>query len=235
MATVTSAMRWLGRAALDLVYPPRCAGCERPGAFFCERCVGELTPASGPRCRRCWQPRAGDACLDCAVTPPAFDALRSAFVYEGVAREVVHALKYRGMTSVVGPMASLLAAAVRQHQLEPEIIVPVPLSGLRQRLRGYNQAEALARALGRELGVPVRRRALARTRSTSPQARAPDAETRRRNVAGAFTCREPRIAGRRVLLVDDVTTTGATLSECARALKEAGASAAWAVTFARED
>jgi len=113
--------------------------------------------------------------------------------------------------------------------------MPVPLSGLRRRTRGYNQAEALARALGRELGLPAWPGALERRRHTPPQARSADMEERRRNVAGAFVCREPGVAGRRVLLVDDVTTTGATLAACALALKEAGARSAWGLAFARED
>ncbi len=157
-------------------------------------------------------------------------------MYEGTARELVHSLKYRGMTALAGAMASQLAAAARQYGLESDLIVPVPLAGLRRRLRGYNQAEVLARALGGELDLPVRSSAIARQRYTQPQARSADAEARRRNVSGAFSCRErAAVAGRRVLLVDDVATTGATLAECASAVKEAGARSVWGLVFARED
>ena len=152
-----------------------------------------------------------------------------------MARELVHALKYRGMTALAAPMAALLAQAVRSHGLAADVVVPVPLSGLRRRLRGYNQAEALARALGRELGLSVSGRALERRRPTPPQARSADAEARRRNVVGAFRCRERAIAGQSALLVDDVATTGATLDACAAALKAAGARSVWGLTFARED
>ncbi len=157
-------------------------------------------------------------------------------MYEGTAREVVHSLKYRGMTALGGAMALPLAAAARRYALEADLIVPVPLAGLRRRLRGYNQAEVLARALGRELDLPVRPGATARRRYTQPQARSADAEARRRNVLGAFSCREPAaVAGRRVLLVDDVATTAATLAECASVVKEAGARSVWGLVFARED
>ncbi|MEX1254900.1 MAG: ComF family protein [Dehalococcoidia bacterium] len=234
MATTTSLARSLGRAALDLLFPPRCAVCGAAGAFLCAGCASALVEASPPRCPRCWRPGpdAGE-CFDCRLAPPAFDALRAGFVYQGVAREVVHALKYRGMTVLAAPMASLLTGAAARESFD--VVVPVPLSGLRKRTRGYNQAELLARALAEELGVLVEPRALVRKRHTPPQARSADAEARRRNVAGAFACRDASLAGRRVLLVDDVTTTGATLAACAGALKAAGAASVRALAFARED
>src|SRR3972149_6309634 len=115
------------------------------------------------------------------------------------------------MTARAEPMASFLADAVRRYELQAEVVVPVPLSGLRGRMRGYNQAEALARALGQKLDLPGRPRAIVRRRHTPPQARSADAEARRRNVEGAFACRERGVAGQRLILVDDVTTTGAPL------------------------
>jgi ComF family protein len=223
-------------AAVELLFPSRCLGCGRGGAFLCDACAGNLTPALPPRCPRCWEPRAGDGeCLACQNRPPAFDALRVAFVYQGLARELVHALKYRGMTALATRMGELLAEAARNHRLEADVIVPVPLSGLRNRTRGYNQAAALARAVGSELGLPVVAGALSRRRHTAPQARRADAEARRANVAGAFVARPEAVAGQSVLLIDDVATTGATLSTCAAALREAGAGPIWALAFARED
>ncbi len=139
------------------------------------------------------------------------------------------------MTAVAAPMAELLAETVRRSDFDADVVVPTPLSGLRRRTRGYNQAEALAKPLARELGLPLWSKALERRRHTPTQARSADAEERRRNVAGAFRCREPAIAGQRVLLVDDVTTTGATLEACARALREGGARSIWGLAFARED
>ncbi len=224
------------RAAVELLFPSRCLGCGRGGTFLCDDCAAQLTPALPPRCPRCWEPRsvAGE-CLACQNSPPAFDALRAAFVYQGLAREMVQALKYRGVTALAGRMGGLLAEAVRNQGLEADVIVPVPLSGMRKRTRGYNQAEALATALGLELGLPVAPKALVRRRHTPPQALRADADARRANVAGAFVARPRIIAGRSVLLVDDVATTGATLSACAAALREAGSGPIWAFTFARED
>jgi ComF family protein len=226
----------LRQAALELVFPARCVGCGRGGAFLCDACTSLLAPATPPRCPRCWQPGAeGRPCLECQAAPPAFDGLRAAFVYQGLARELVQALKYRGMTALAAPMCSFLAELVREQRLVADAVVPVPLSGLRRRTRGYNQAEVLAGGLARELHLPLRRRALRRRRHTPAQARSAGAEERRRNVAGAFAADGKAVAGRLVLLVDDVATTGATLDACAAALRQAGARSVWAVTFARED
>jgi ComF family protein len=196
-----------------------------------------LPEAQAPRCACCWRPQStSDRCAQCLSTPPAFDGLRASVRYEALAGELVRALKYGGVTAYAEPMGSMLAETVREHRLAADVIAPVPLSGRRKRTRGYNQAEALAQALGAELGLPVNAKALERRRHTAPQARSRSAEDRQRNVRDAFRVRrDGGVAGLRVLLVDDVTTTGATLGACAGALKEAGASSVWALAFARED
>ena len=223
----------LTKAVIELVFPARCVGCGSNGEFLCGECADSMPVAGGARCSRCWRPVAG--CLSCETAPPPFDSLRSAFVDRGVVPDLVRALKYRGATALAEPMAEWLASTVGSYGMDADVIVPVPLSGLRRRTRGYNQAEELARALGRRLDMAIWPSALERRRDTPPQARSADAEERRRNVAGAFHANDPDIAGRRLLLVDDVTTTGATLAACATALKSAGARSVRALTFARED
>jgi predicted amidophosphoribosyltransferase len=172
----------LGQAALELLFPSRCLGCEAGGTFLCDACIEGLPKADGSRCSRCWSPEPGaDVCSECYAAPPPFDGLRSAFVYRGVARSVVRGLKYRGMTALAPSMASLLAETALEYDLDADIVVPVPLSGLRHRTRGYNQASELAKYLARELDMPMRPRALERPRHTPPQARTADAMERRRN------------------------------------------------------
>jgi len=230
-----SVLERIGRSALDLVFPPRCLGCGASGSFLCGTCVATLDRALPPRCERCWRPGMSGTCIACQVAPPPFDGLQVAYIYRGIARELVQALKYRGMTALAAPMAALCAQALREAAFDADMIVPVPLAGLRKRTRGYNQAELLARPLGRELSLPVTTRALERKRRAPAQARSAAAEERQRNVAGAFRAPAEAVAGRSVLLIDDVTTTGATMTACATALREAGASRVWAFAFCRED
>jgi ComF family protein len=147
---------------------------------------------------------------------------------------LVHSLKYGGTTAVAPAMARQMAVALGGERFDARTVVPVPLATMRRRTRGYNQAEELARALGRALRLPVETRLLTRTRHTPQQARSSSASQRHRNVEGAFAARE-ELAGSRILLVDDVTTTGATFAAAATALRAAGAQCVWCVAFARED
>ena len=226
----------VGRVVLDLLYPPRCSLCGRAGAFVCEACLAKLPRALPPRCARCWLPvLAGAPCGRCRVQPLRLTAIRSPFRYEGDVRRLVQAFKFGGQSALAEAMAGQIVSLVRETGLDAEVIVPVPLSTGRQRQRGYNQAGLLAAAIGKSLELPVAL-ALRRTRSGQAQARSASAAERLRNVEGAFAVTgQGAIAGRRVMVVDDVATTGATLDACARALLKGGAAAVEAVTFARED
>jgi ComF family protein len=155
-------------------------------------------------------------------------------VYDGTARDAVHALKFRGLSALAPVMAGEMAEVLSEWIPPINSIVAVPLAGHRRRLRGYDQAQLLANELSRLTGIPLARHALVRSRSTPPQARTVGREERRRNIAGAFA------KGRHVpeggtLLIDDVVTTGATLDACARVLIDEGAGPVFALTFARED
>jgi len=226
----------VGRAVLDVLFPSRCVGCGAYGSFLCQSCQAELPRARPPRCPICWQPqRQGVPCSRCREERPAFQGARSSYIYEGAAREAVHALKYNYLSALAQPMAQLMARYVEEEGIEADLLVAVPLYVRRQRLRGYNQSALLARELSRLCGLPLAERGLARRRNTPPQARSVDAEARKRNVDDAFIADRRRVEGKRVLLIDDVMTTGATLDACARALRQAGAASVWALTFARED
>ncbi len=226
--------RALASAALDLLFPPRCVACGLGGSFLCDACLARATPVPEPQCNLCGQPIAGGPlCVRCAESPVAGGGLRAVFVYAGPVQAAVRALKYHNMRVVADPLGATMARRLATWGVEPDIIVPVPLHPRRLRERGYNQAELLANALGRETGVSVRPEALARMRDTPAQAKSASAVERRRNVTDAFVARDV-VKGGRLLLVDDVCTTGSTLSACAEALLTAGAAQVWGLTVARE-
>ncbi len=224
-------------AACGVVLDAPTRGC------VCATCWARVTLITPPVCEHCGLPLAswrslggGHArvglCARCRRRASAIDQARSAGLYEGALRDILHAFKYDARRSLAAPLAAL----VRQHAgvvlIGVDVVVPVPLHRARERARGFNQAEDLARAMATAPRLPVRR-ALRRVRATRTQADLPAAQ-RHRNVRDAFAiARDGALAGRRVLLVDDVSTTGATLEACARVLKAAGVREVRAVTVAR--
>ena len=218
----------------DLLFPPRCGLCGAVGSFLCEPCEEGLPGLTGRRCPTCadlLSPRG--VCGRCAaLAAQPLDSLQAAFVFEEGARRLVHRLKYERLSALAGPMGGLMAP-VLASPAGFDLIVPVPLHPRRQRDRGFNQAELLAREISRFHGVEMNPRALVRVRPTRPQVRTAGHTERASNVAGAFACRSP-VARRHVLLVDDVATTGATLRACAEPLRRAGAAAVHALVFAHD-
>ncbi len=223
-------------ATLDLLFPRRCVGCEEEGSFLCTRCEAALPRLFPPFCRQCAQPLASsDMCSRCRETPLAgLEGIRAPYLMEGAVRDCIHRLKYQDFRALGRVLGGLLGSHVTELALPASVLVPVPLHPRRLRARGYNQATLLARAVGRQLGLPVAEGVLRRSRAAPPQATSSDMEERRRNVEGSFTVRDGSLAGSAVLLVDDVCTTGSTLSACAGALKATGVTSVWAVTVARE-
>ncbi|MBV9852891.1 MAG: ComF family protein [Armatimonadetes bacterium] len=225
---------------LSLLYPPRCLLCRTLGAAcLCDACARQIAPVPESLCARCGlglSPEGG-GCHHCALRRPAFDRARAMGAYEGVLRAAVHQFKYRDRPQMAEPLGLLLAdharaQSVALHDLRFDALLPVPMHPIRRRLRGYNQSERLARVLARDLGLPLEVKSLIRTRATRPQVGL-TGDARRHNLRGAFAVPRPaKVAGRTLLLVDDVVTTGSTLSECAAILKAAGAKAVYALTLA---
>ena len=226
-----SLARTAARVTLDLLFPPRCILCHAGGTMLCDLCVAMLPLADGPRCLRCWTPSDSATCTHCRDTPPAFSSVRAPFAMDADARLLVHRLKYDGMTALAEPMAALVVDSAREFPID--VVVPVPLHRGRERSRGYNQSRMLAAPLAAALGSRLDTGALRRVRATAPLAESTSRDERRRIVEGAFKADAARASGARILLVDDVTTTGATLEACAEALIEAGAKSVSCVTFAR--
>jgi ComF family protein len=235
----------IGRRVLDALLPPRCLGCgvvvEEPGAL-CTSCWEKAAFIVPPQCARCGLPfelaPAGPEeieCAACIAEPPHFDRARAVMRYDQGARGLVLRFKHADATHAAPGYARWMARAGAELLAGCELIVPVPLHRWRLLWRRYNQSALLALALGRVAGRPVAPDLLVRRRPTPSQGRL-DRARRFANVAGAFSMRPGRkreVAGRRVLLVDDVMTTGATAGECARVLKKAGAASVDVLTLAR--
>jgi ComF family protein len=225
-------LQQLGALGLDFVFPPSCGVCGRSGSFLCDSCRRHLHEAEPPRCHRCWGPAARSVCTDCSHSQ--LEGARSAYVFDDSARALVLALKYRSLHALAGPMGELLADAFARDPLPVDLVVPVPLHGRRRRQRGFNQSELLGRVVSQRARLEMDTRSLRRRRNTPQQSQADDRFRREANMHGAFTCSRA-VAGRRVLLIDDVFTTGATLRECAVTLRRAGAISVFALTFCHVD
>ena len=230
------AVRQIGGALLDGAAPRRCGLCGRFDTFLCAGCAERLPRAEPPRCPSCWgAPGPHGACRSCAAElVQTLAGVRSAYRLEDGARDLVHLLKYDGLSTLAEPMGKMMADVVVAWGIRPDVVAPVPLHRRRERHRGFNQSARLAHACAETVGLPIEPDVLRRVRATAPQARASGVEARRANVAGAFAVRGIA-AGRTVLLVDDVCTTGATLRACGGALRAVGARAVYGLTFARED
>ena len=188
-----------------------------------------------PRCNRCGNPGPNPClCIASADRVWPLDGMRSGFEFESPVREAILALKFASLRSVGDTLSDYLGKMLRDDGLTFDVLTPVPLHNRRMRQRGYNQSEILAKGLGKRMGIEVDEGCLRRVTYVGPQARASTADERRANVVQAFECRPGRVEGKRVAVIDDVTTTGATLRACAAALKRVGAAEVWGITVARE-
>jgi len=221
--------------ALDLLFPQHCVGCGKEGEFLCYSCRQSLPRITPPLCPRCGKPQpSGILCPSCVGWSAKIDGIRSPFRFDGAMREAVHQLKYRNLRALAVPLAKLLQDYLITNPVPAEVLVPVPLHRKRLRERGYNQSSLLARQLGKLANLPVVDDCLIRQRHAPPQARTATVEERRSNVTDAFACPDHRLRDKQVLLIDDVSTSGATLDACAAAIKAAGATSVWGLVMARE-
>jgi len=220
---------------IDSFFPQRCVGCGKVGDFLCSDCRRNLPKLLPPFCPKCGRPQAsGILCPDCWQSRTQIDGIRSAFRFDEVIRQAIYQLKYHNLKAISSCLAELSADYLQLNPLPGEAIVPVPLHPRRLRERGYNQSGLLAKELGRLTNLPVIEDCLIRVKEARPQVRASNVRERRRNVANAFICRDEKVSGKQIILVDDVCTSGATLESCASALKSKGAIMVWGLTLARE-
>lgn len=231
----------------DILMPPNCVTCKAPvltAHHHCADCWQELRPIGGAACAQCGVPlatawRTEDICLGCMKEPPPFDSARAAFVYHGTARDTV--LKFKNGHEHLGRlMAAAMVRAVQEKLTPDTLLVPVPLHRWRLLDRGYNQSVLLARAMQAASPTAISRSqllidGLERIKAT-PKTIGASRATRIRTMSGAFAVRagaRSRVAGATVLLIDDVFTTGATVSAAARVLRRAGAARIDVITYAR--
>lgn len=229
--------------ALNLLFPPRCLTCEEAVSAhgtLCAQCWSGITFLSGPCCGACGLPfdfdmGEGALCAECLHRRPVFSRARAALRYDDASRRLIMELKYQDETQLARIFGPWMASAGRDMAAACDIIVPVPLHYWRFVKRRYNQAALLAQALAKPAGLPVLPDALLRTRATPQQAGLSKRE-RERNMRGAFRVNPryaERLRGKSVLLIDDVFTTGATLSACTRSLLAAQAASVSVLTLAR--
>lgn len=224
---------------LDLFFPKFCIGCQETGSYLCPQCTNNLSQKD-LICPQCRLPSTGGATHPLCQHPEGLDGLWSLGAYQGALKNAIQKLKYRWVADLAEPLIDVLVSywAFFPPQLLEELkygqgqgwkVVPIPLHPKRQRWRGYNQAALLGQILARRFGLPYQQ-VLARTRYTTPQV-AFKAQQRRRNLKDAFV-----LSGevpQKVILVDDVWTTGSTLTECCKTLKKGGCKVVWGLTLAR--
>jgi ComF family protein len=218
---------------LDLLFPPSCGGCGKVGERWCGHCQQSLTPLPEVVCDICGEPQKTiGICKKCRISRPPYQALRSWVVFNDPVRPALHKLKYRRDIGLGDALALPLANYVRVLNWDIEVLVPIPLSPQRLSERGYNQVDLIARPLAMFHQWNYAPGALRRVKSTRSQVGL-TVEQRRENVQNAFQANPHLVRNKKVLLMDDVATTGATLISASRALVEAGACYVYALTAAR--
>ncbi len=236
-------MRGHLKTLLDMVLPPRCGGCgepvdETPG--LCAKCWSHLTFLTRPFCEQCGFPFELDIegdllCGPCLGAPPLYTKLRSVFCYEEKSKDLILRFKHGDATYLAPLLVTWMARASEEFLQKADMILPVPLHWTRLMKRGYNQAALLARGLSKKTGVPYAPDLLKRVRQTVSQGHLSPV-ARRKNVSQAFCVKDSRrknLAEKNVLLVDDVFTSGATITECVKALKKSGVKDIFVLTLAR--
>jgi ComF family protein len=242
--SVNRLTRAAARVALDLILPPLCLKCRAPVGepqSVCAPCWSALRFVSAPQCTQCGLPFPHDLgqgvkCAACIAKPPAFAVSRAALAYDDASRDLILGFKHADRLEAVPLFARWMLTAGRDALGSADVLIPVPLHWRRLVSRRYNQAAVLANALGTLTRLPVDTATLRRVKPTASQGEMPSARARAKNVVRAFALAENhrvKFAGKNLVLVDDVLTTGATVGACTKALLKAGAASVSVITLAR--
>ena len=220
---------------LDILFPPRCAGCEKWGGRICNDCLSTIGVISKPICLRCGHPippKVQNCCSKCESSNIFYDNIRSWAYFNGVLQKAIHKLKYRRDLGLGESLSIPMITLLQEQTWIIDLIIPVPLDPERMKERGYNQAALLAKPISRSTGILFDGKILYRIKKTRSQVGLTIIE-RKKNVKGAFEANSSNLCGKSILLIDDVVTTGSTLNSCANALKKAGARNIYGLTPAR--
>ena len=220
--------------AADWLFPPRCGGCQKLGVRWCELCNQSVDVIDwSTHCKICAAPvHHPGVCVNCRSMPMPISAILSWGVYQGSLREAIHSMKYQNNLGIAQDLSLPLISIIKENNWHIDSIAAVPLSSQRQQQRGYNQSIVLARWIAWGLGVPFMPNLLSRTRDTRSQVGL-SASERHRNVEDAFSTCGYNVNHKVILVIDDVTTTGATLINCGKALANAGAKEVYGLTLAK--
>ena len=225
----------LQEVVIDFFYPRHCVGCGRVGSFLCLDCTKSLPRILPPVCQKCGRPEvAGNFCPACWSAHSAVDSIRSPFRFDGVIRKAIHSFKYGNLRAICTDLSRLMFDYFQASELICDVVVPVPLHPRRLRQRGYNQSALLAREFSKLAHIKVDEDCLRRSKNSVPQTKTETVEERKANTIDAFVCQNEKLGTKRVLLIDDVCTSGATLDACAVALKVNGVESVCGLTLARE-
>jgi competence protein ComFC len=218
---------------LDWLYPPSCGGCGKNYTRWCQDCQSRVHQILGPICRCCGGVLSTSGlCQECENDPPTYSALRSFAIYEGPIRRAIHNMKYEGDIALAEILARPMIGYLENVDWKINLVVPVPSSKERRKIRGYNQASLLAFPVALSCSISYEPKALLKIRETHTQVGLSLRE-RKENVLDAFYALKDKVERKNILVIDDVATSGATMAACAKALMEQGAKQVYGLTLAR--
>jgi competence protein ComFC len=230
--TACSAYQVLWKVA-DWVFPPYCGGCGKSGSSWCPECQSKTSRIPEPVCKHCGLPTpGGKECDKCQKNPPSFDSLKAYSDYAEPLRSAIIRMKTHPDYGLGLALSNYLFDLYSRSDWEANLIIPVPISKEHSHTRGYNQTDLFAYPLALRLGIPFKSKAITRIRETRSQVGL-SASERAQNVNGAFKAVPSLVQGKAILVVDDVATTGSSISACALALKDSGSGKVYGLTLAR--
>ena len=218
---------------LDLFFPKFCIGCNTEGTWLCQNCKGEILPVQMQVCPKCNKmSQSGKYCLRCGKDSALKGIVVSLYFEEGATKELIHNFKYNSIKELTPFLGEKMVQVLRDNPTKIDIITFVPVHVMRMASRGYNQAELLAEYVSQKIEIKIEK-LLTKTRNTKRQVGL-KRQQRKNNLSGAFKANQNvDISNKKILIIDDVTTTGQTLEECAKVLKNAGAKEVWGLVISR--